>query len=159
MRRSYPSKKDVWLVGVAAAAVLLPFVQAVYICSRSDAREAWIPLLVGVSIGAATLLLAYPVCHDLTLLVLEVRSGALYRKQIPLSAIQTVRPTRNPLSAPAWSLDRLRVSYEMDGGEGFVLISPKDKIGFVRELAARDAGLGSVGRAGRSRQVDALLKA
>lgn len=98
-----------------AATVLLPFVQAVYIFSRGDPREAWILLLLGLGIGAATLLLAYPLGYDLTPSALEVRSGALYRKRIPLSAIQTVRPTGNPLSAPAWSLDKLHVSYGKHG--------------------------------------------
>ena len=136
----YCSKKDAWLVGVVAAGVLLPFAGAICTFASDDAHKAWVSLLVGTGVGVF-ILLTYPVRYELTPSTLEVRSGALFRKQIPLSTIQTVRPTRNPLSAPAWSLDRLRVSYKMEGGEGFVLISPEDKAGFVRELAARDAGL------------------
>ena len=137
----YRSKKDAWLVGVVAVAVLLPFAGAIYTFASGDAQEAWISLLVGAGIGVAILLLVYPVRYDLTPSNLEVRSGILFRKQIPLSAIQEVCPTNNPLSAPAWSLDRLCVSYELEGGEGFVLISPKDNAGFRRELAKCDAGL------------------
>lgn len=60
---------------------------------------------------------------------------------IPLSDIDEVPPSDSPLSSPALSLDRLRVSYRARGADRFVLISPQDKGGFIRELASNDPGL------------------
>jgi hypothetical protein len=45
-----------------------------------------------------------------------------------------VVPTRNPLSSPALSLDRLRIEY----GQGrAIMISPADKGPFLRALEER----------------------
>ena len=61
---------------------------------------------------------------------LRVVSGP-FRWTIPLDQITDVTPTRNPLSSPALSMDRLKISY---GKRKFVLISPADKDGFVAAL-------------------------
>ena len=58
-----------------------------------------------------------------------------------MGGIREVRPTTNPLSAPALSLDRLRIDYEEGGRVRSLLVSPKDKEGFLQEL--RDAVPGS----------------
>jgi hypothetical protein len=60
---------------------------------------------------------------------LRVRSGPFY-SNIDAKLIERVRPTRTILSAPALSLDRLEIS----GAFGSVVISPDDKIAFVRAL-------------------------
>ncbi len=74
-------------------------------------------------------------------MALKIRCGMLIRQQIPLTSIAEVSQSRNPLSAPAWSLDRLRVSYRRGREDGLVLISPEDKLGFLRELASSGVGL------------------
>ena len=61
---------------------------------------------------------------------LQVRSGP-FQWQIPLSSIGQVRPTRNPLSAPALSLDRLEVSY---GERKRILISPDNQNRFLTAI-------------------------
>lgn len=68
----------------------------------------------------------YVVEHD----VLRIVSGP-FRWRIPLADITNVEATRNPLSSPALSMDRLKVSY---GKRKFVLVSPEDKEGFIRAL-------------------------
>lgn len=45
--------------------------------------------------------------------------------------IKTIRPTRNPLSSPAMSLDRLELQFK--NGEK-IMISPKDKVGFKERM-------------------------
>jgi hypothetical protein len=60
-----------------------------------------------------------------------------FRTTLPLDTIVEVFPTRNPMHAPAPSLDRLQISYrKKTGGKWFELISPKDKEAFVRDLAS-----------------------
>ncbi|MCZ2156874.1 MAG: PH domain-containing protein [Bryobacterales bacterium] len=65
--------------------------------------------------------------------ILRVRCGPL-RWSIPLDHIHRVEPSRNSRSSPALSLDRLRIDY---GCGKFVLVSPEDKEGFLREINAR----------------------
>ena len=55
----------------------------------------------------------------------------------PVKDVQSVRSTHNSLSSPALSLDRLRV----DLGFREILISPKDKAGFLRALEKLDSQL------------------
>ena len=71
---------------------------------------------------------------------LVIRSGP-FKWRVPLGDIEWVRPSRNPLSSPATSLDRLQVRY----GKRSVLISPEDKAGFLRALVARAHQLEVVG--------------
>lgn len=82
--------------------------------------------------------LVFPMRYGLGNGRLIVRSGLL-RKTISLTDVVEVRPTRNPLSSPALSLDRLRIQY----GQGFfkgVMISPAHRQQFLAEMA-RLAGL------------------
>ncbi|HYI92445.1 MAG TPA: PH domain-containing protein, partial [Bryobacteraceae bacterium] len=52
--------------------------------------------------------------------------------------VQSVRCTHNPLASPALSLDRLSIQL---GFRGNILISPRDKAGFLNALGALDPGL------------------
>ena len=138
----YYSKIDAWLVLVIWVAVLLPLVLGSYnIAVPGGSPQAGGYLLfIGALTAASVLLLAYPVYYKITSSHLIVRSGVL-RTEIPLSSIEEVRSTRNPLSAPAWSLDRLRIDYRKAGWASFMLISPEDKARFMRDLAGSVAGL------------------
>jgi len=91
--------------------------------------------------------LVFPLKYGLDETNLLVRFG-LVRQRIPLVDISEVRPTHNPLSSPALSLDRLHVQY----GPGFfkaVMISPADRNRFLDELAQK---------AGLKRQGDRLVR-
>jgi len=54
-----------------------------------------------------------------------------FRWKIDILTIINVKRTRNPLSSPALSLDRLEVRY---GKWGIILISPKNEVRFGEEL-------------------------
>lgn len=94
------------------------------------------PVRIGVA-GATVLVLGllfsiftrthYTVAHG----ELRVVSGP-FRRTIPLSEISNIEASRNPLSSPALSLDRLKISY---GNKKYVLISPADKSGFLSAVA------------------------
>jgi hypothetical protein len=70
--------------------------------------------------------------YELTADELIVHSGPI-RRAVPLSSLQRLRATHNPLSAPALSLDRIEVTY----GSRRVLISPRDKRAFVNAVVRR----------------------
>jgi hypothetical protein len=64
---------------------------------------------------------------------LIVKSGFMVNKTISIDRIFKIVETNNPLSAPAASLDRLAIYYnERD----WIMISPKDKEGFIRHMTA-----------------------
>ena len=136
------SKKDLWIVLLVAAAVLGPVIAGIarLTASRPATGEALILIAAGLGFGAVLLLLAAPTYYQITPGTLIIKSGVL-RHRIPLASIEAIRPTRNPLSAPAWSLDRLRIDYRHGDGMRFALVSPQDKRGFMEEVAGADAGL------------------
>lgn len=63
--------------------------------------------------------------------ILKIKSGFFYNQSIPIASIKKIESTRNPLSAPALSLDRLEIRY---GTWDSVLVSPRDQRAFARHL-------------------------
>lgn len=133
---SFPSRIDWWLglilillpVFVFGSTALVLF-QGTYHWAAGLGSALVIVLYVG---------LIFPMRYSITDRELIIKHG-LVRQRVQLTAIKEVRPTRNPLSSPALSLDRLEIST----GPGFserIMISPADKTGFLRLLAER-AGL------------------
>jgi hypothetical protein len=138
--RWYPSKIDAWLAVVLAIAPVMCVFAA--ITATTAGANVFAALSGAAFVPAIYLGLVFPMRYGITDDALVIRHG-LVRQYVPLSQITDVRPTHNPLSSPALSLDRLRIAF----GEGFfkaVMISPKEKDEFMRELSAR-AGLHRVG--------------
>ncbi|HCA5285696.1 TPA: PH domain-containing protein [Acinetobacter nosocomialis] len=65
--------------------------------------------------------------------ILVIKS-LIFRWKINIDDIIQIEPTYNPLSSPALSLDRLKISYMKNGRIAKVMISPKDKEGFLNTL-------------------------
>ena len=134
----FPSKVDWWL------GVLLVFPPASALAALADGllngdSEA---LLVGVVTAAFVIalywLLVIPVRYGISSTELVIRFGVI-RQRVDLVSIDVVEPTKNPLSSPALSLDRLAIRV----GEGVLsttMISPDDREGFLN-LLANNAGL------------------
>jgi hypothetical protein len=60
--------------------------------------------------------------------------GVVARLDVPLDQITRIEPTHSMVSAPAWSFDRLRISY----GQGrSCMISPRDRDRFLSLLRER----------------------
>jgi len=133
LQMRYPSKKDLSIVLVIVAAGVGFY--CLFILGI-DNHLTWLVMGIATLYGAIIWALAYPVYYEITASHLLIRSGCL-KFQIPLSTIEMVRPTRNPLSAPAWSLDRLRIDYKRNNKPRIALISPEDKSRFLRELTQR----------------------
>ncbi len=131
------SKKDAWLVSLIWLSVFVPLLVGIFILLASNAgRSLGLALtIIGANTGLVILLLTYPLRYEILPSELTVRCG-LRCWRIPVSTIQGVRPTRNSSSAPAWSLDRLQIDYLKDGVTRSLLISPKDKSAFMREIAS-----------------------
>ena len=64
---------------------------------------------------------------------LLIKCGFLFNQKISIDAISKISETKNPLSSPATSLDRLQIKYNK---YGVVLISPAEKTNFIEALLA-----------------------
>ncbi len=62
---------------------------------------------------------------------LWVKCGFFKATAVDISMIKSVTKTNNPIASPAPSLDRIEVHY---GKYDSIIISPKDKSGFVKAL-------------------------
>ena len=132
MSERFVSKRDEWIVAVLWAASLVDFAVAAWLWRGHGAAPAFVaPLLLAAGVFQLHVLYAtdYTVEGD-SLLV----RASLFRWRIPLAAIESIEPTRNPLSSPACSLDRLLIRH---GGGRRVMVSPADKEGFLRAMAQR----------------------
>jgi hypothetical protein len=126
-------------------------VAAVSVCTGFVISGAINDLLVGIAVAvfvaALYVGLLFPIRYGINDTHLIVRHG-LCRYRIPLADISEVQPTRNPLSSPALSLDRLRIQF----GQGFfkgVMISPAERDRFLNDPAERT---------GMKREGDRLLR-
>lgn len=90
----------------------------------------WVAGLIHFGVLALILYLFFSISYVITGRELLINYGAFYQKKIMIDTITAIKATRNPLSSPAASLDRLEISY----GTGFILVSPKNKQGFVDHI-------------------------
>lgn len=134
----FSTRVDRWLLLVLGASAVVS-VAAVIAAALEAPGEALVAGLIVVASFALVIALAVPTHYIISDRELTIRSGML-RHRIPLESIVRVYPTRNPLSAPAWSLDRLGVDYRRTRGRSLALISPDRREEFLALLAER-AGL------------------
>lgn len=136
VERWYPSKIDGWLAIILFAAPVAT-IGGLAIAISSGHGIAVAAMGVGV-IAAIYLGLVFPMRYGIDSAHVVVRHGVV-RQRIALGDILEVESTRSPLSSPALSLDRVRITF----GRGFfksAMISPAAKVEFLAELAQR-AGL------------------
>lgn len=64
---------------------------------------------------------------------LRIKSGFLYNRTINIQAIRKIEETRNIVSSPALSMDRLEIIYNKFDS---IIVSPQDKESFIQDLLA-----------------------
>jgi hypothetical protein len=148
------AKVDLWLVAVLVGVILVDLVAgsmnlAVGLWGENPASATYVGISAIFFSGGVFLSLALWGCYKIRYEVapsgLTVRAGP-FRTTLPLQDIVEVFPTKNAASAPAPSLDRLQIDYQKKTGERrFTFISPKDKAGFVRDLASAAPRLRGIG--------------
>ncbi|MBM4088612.1 MAG: hypothetical protein FJ276_04175 [Planctomycetes bacterium] len=138
----YRSKVDWWLwlvISGGAIGILFGAVALMVAPPEEGLPNIWIGLGM-LAMAAFMVWLLFSVDYTITAKYLLVRA-AFFRWRIPLDQIVEVYPTRDPLSSPALSLDRLRINYKRPSGKTWwVMISPNEKDRFLEDLA-RAAGL------------------
>lgn len=135
-RTHFPSKRDAWLtvvLWIAAAMCLAAGVAQVGV-GPSAGRLVFLIVLLGVA--ALVLWVLYGTSYTFAGDLLDIRSGP-FRFKVPVADVVSVHPSRNPLSSPACSLDRLLIRY----GTRQIMISPDDRSAFLDTLARRNSRL------------------
>jgi hypothetical protein len=124
----FPSKVDAWILIVSLIGPVIGVAVTFLV------GEFWIMIPMVVTFVVVGVV-CWPCEYVLESDVLLIRSGVI-RWKVPYKDIESVEPTRNPISSPAWSLDRLAIRYS---GK-VVMISPSQKEEFMTELSYK-AGL------------------
>ena len=132
--KTYKSAVDAWLAILLIFSTLGLIVWGLYLLlmKSPDGAGSWDGIILIVSGGFSGILIyavAIPCEYTLSDKTLLIRSGRM-REEIPLEKIKKASLTFNPLSAPAWSLKRIRIDLDSE----FRLISPKDREGFIEYM-------------------------
>jgi uncharacterized membrane protein YdbT with pleckstrin-like domain len=130
MENVFRSKVDIWLVVVAVA---MPVVLLDFILDGLNTPDKFAELAAAVIVLAVLAIFAwlyFSTRYTITGDFLLVKAGP-FSWMIPIEDISSVESTHNALSSPALSLDRLLIRY---GQSAELMISPKDKSGFMAEL-------------------------
>jgi hypothetical protein len=94
-------------------------------------NKAWLGIFVILPIIAFVIHMLMTTYYVVEGTMLTIKCGFLYNFKIDISTVKKIKETNNALSSPAASLDRLEISY---GKFDDVMISPKDKAGFMDHL-------------------------
>jgi membrane protein YdbS with pleckstrin-like domain len=127
----FRSKVDKWFMAALLATIAIGATTVAVAAWRGGPIALMLALVV-LPIGLPIWLLR-STRYSLSDSHLDIRSGP-FAWRVPLYQVRAVTRTRNPLSSPALSLDRLRIDY---GPAKWIMISPQDPERFVRELDAR----------------------
>jgi hypothetical protein len=128
-KKVYKSKISWGLIGVPFA---LFFVVTAYMVYEEEALNT-ILITSGILLAAALFIahIAYAMRYMITDGLLYVQWGIWYRRHLEASRITEIKRTKDPISAPAASLDRPCIAHS---AHGVLIISPKEKEAFVQQL-------------------------
>jgi hypothetical protein len=135
MTAVFEPKRDTWIVALIWVGALFCVYGA--LVQFTTPGPLLLRLVVLLSLGIAAVFMVwilYRIDYTLTDDDLVIRCGPV-RYRVPLARIDCVQPSRNPLSSPAPSLDRLLIKW--DDGRKRIIISPARKTEFLRELERR----------------------
>ena len=126
MKTVYPTKVSVTLVLIISlimGCILVPYA----------IKSMWIPFTIILLLHFLLLFMLANIKYVITesQLIIDQSLGKWGKEVIDISTIKSIEPTHTILSAPASSLDRLRISYNKYDD---IIISPRRKEEFIRQL-------------------------
>ena len=133
----FKSKVDTWMTIALLFAPVSTVLVVLVVVSLEPTPVPMLAILALILLlgGALPLWILLQTHYSIVDARLVVRCGP-FKWVIPVADIQSITPTRNPLSSPALSLDRLCVTY---GSGRAVMISPADPEGFMARLEQQRA--------------------
>ncbi|UPO90695.1 PH domain-containing protein [Niallia sp. Man26] len=131
----FKSKKDWWLTVIIWGACIFAIGSGIYgLMVKPFSIYVFIIVLLGAIILPLIMLwfwlATYYVITDDSLII---KYGP-FQTTIPLHRIQSLKKTRNPLSSPALSLQRIEIFYDKYSS---VLISPEKREMFIKVLSSK----------------------
>lgn len=129
MKQVYRSKVDSWLLILILVAWGIPLTLIV-VNEFSAVKFSIVSFML-----IFTLLLLFGIKYTIEGKVLRVHYSFFYSERINIDEITEIANTHTLLSAPAASLDRIKITY----GKKYVVLSPKDKQMFVKQLCDMSA--------------------
>lgn len=121
---TYPTKIGIELILPLVAVFGLSSALLIY-------HEAWIGLLINMTAIVGICYVCIHTTYTIEGNVLCIKSPLILPITIDIDSIQKIQESRDPMSSPAGSLDRLEIIY---GETDRVLISPKCKKEFLQHL-------------------------
>lgn len=132
--QKYKSKIDWWLIIVLILASVI-LVQSIYINLKTYNLYQNLPYFIFYSL--IMVLIWLPITT--TYYVVDTKNlkvqSMFFKWEIPLENIHKIEQTSNPLSAPALSLDRIRIKYMQNGSPHSIMVSPKNKAEFIKAIS------------------------
>lgn len=148
------SKIDFWIASVLWGSSFLTIAAPLWQWKQSEdgsLAQSLLFIIVFLPFIALMLMPLFGTKYTLTDRQLLINNG-FSTQRIELKDVTHITPTRNAISAPALSLDRIKITYKNKK----VLISPKDKLLFYQEIQARNPNImivennSEIGRATRT---------
>ncbi len=94
-------------------------------------KGLWRDVAIQAGILLFLVLIFYSISYEINERFLIVKTFFWFKAEIPVDSITGIAETSNIISSPAASLDRLEIFY---GKLNSIIISPKDKAGFIEHL-------------------------
>ena len=101
-------------------------------------NKVWFGLAIIFILTALIIHMVLTTYYQIEDRVLKIKSGFLLNKTIAIGSIRKIMETKSPLSSAATSPDRLEIMYNKKDS---IIISPKDRAGFINELKTINPGI------------------
>lgn len=125
------SKIDRWLLILLIAIIVFEMLVMMVAALQADSvRDSLVLILAALAVGMLIAWLVLGTHYSVDSDTLHIIAGP-FRWKLRLDDIRKVEATRNPLSSPALSLDRLMIHY---GNGRRIMVSPADKAGFLKAI-------------------------
>lgn len=135
--KRFKSKIDRWLLILLVAIIVFEMVVMIVAAMQADSvRDSLVLILAALAVGTLIAWLVLGTHYSVDRDTLRIIAGP-FRWKVRLDDIRDVEATRNPLSSPALSLDRLMIHY---GNGRRIMVSPADKAGFLKAIGQELAG-------------------
>ena len=123
MKTVYPTKVSITLI------LIISIIMGCILISLAVSSK-WIPFFIDLLLYVSVVYLMVSIKYEINESQLIIHQ-AMGKMVIDINTIKSIEPTHTILSAPASSLDRLRISYNKYDE---VVISPRQKEAFIRQL-------------------------
>jgi len=128
MQKTYQSKIDLWLIALFMICAIAPFISIIMDKGYTTANICK-GIVLGI-ISVSPFLFLSPVSYTIDDTSLLIRCGFLVKRKIDIMKINEITTSHNLASAPAMSIDRLKISFNGDA----VYISPRNKEDFIEVI-------------------------